>query len=87
MIFQCWNELADKRPPFSDLVKENSKLLEAIAEYIPVFSSTSTDDSDLPNDKDAHLAEDSHGCDHLADIPTDLDACTDCSTSKPTDSN
>lgn len=86
MIFQCWNEHADRRPSFSNLVTEVSKLLDAIAEYIPVLSSMSTECSDLPDEKDDHI-EDSQDCDHLADVPTDLDACTDCSTSKPADSN
>ena len=61
MFLQCWNEHADKRPPFSDLVMEISKLLEEIAGYID-FSSISANRPQDENSYD-HLV---HGYDCLA---------------------
>ena len=61
VFLQCWNEHADKRPSFSDLVMEISKLLEEIAGYID-FSSIS---ANRPQDENSYV-KNLHGDDHLA---------------------
>ena len=61
VFLQCWNEHADKRPPFSDLVMEISKLLEEIAGYID-FSSISANG---PQDENSYV-KNLHGDGHLA---------------------
>ena len=65
MILEFWSEHADKRPSFSDLVMEISKLLEGIAGYMD-FSSISANRSQDENSYE-RLAENSHGYDHLAE--------------------
>ena len=64
MIFQCWSERADKRPSFSDLVMEISKLLEEIAGYMD-FSSISANRPQDENSYD-HLVKNYDGYDQLA---------------------
>ena len=74
MVLQCWNEHTDKRPSFSDLVVEVSKLLEDIAGYID-FSCLSNAFPDCEDGGYDHLHKNSNDYDNLEDKSTD--ACTD----------
>ena len=65
MVLQCWSERADKRPSFSDLVMEISKLLEEIAGYMD-FSSISANGPQDENSYD-HL-KNCHDYDQLAEV-------------------
>ena len=63
VFLQCWNEHADKRPSFSDLVMEISKLLEEIAGYID-FSSIS---ANRPQDENSYDRLLKNSYDHLGE--------------------
>jgi len=70
---ECWKELPDKRPTFSELVTTISTSLEAIAGYLDFTAAPFTADGNVGSGRDPLTGKFKNGYDNFVEGITDVD--------------